>query len=176
MSGGQPTYHLIYDAAHGGFADWLPQLIPVVLIGAVMITVGFFGVVRPNAAGGGRPKSQTMRTVHRGFRIFWFVAVCAIFALVGVGIFLNAARFAVASRDGTCKQVEGVVTDYKVLKGVHFTVSGVRFDYSYAVISGGFSDEGWFSSPIQPGMQVRICYVPKASGSWNVIVRLEVAD
>ena len=113
------------------------------------------------------------------------VALCAAIAAIGSGAVM-AVQYVDFRRDlasGATLVAEGPVENFHPMPvGGHgveaFTVQGVPFRYSDFVITEAFNHSAWYGGPIEPGLQVRIHYLPRPASQpagENLILRLEVA-
>jgi hypothetical protein len=110
----------------------------------------------------------------RTFPIFFFAFACLWTLLSTVGI---VGQWLTA-RNSQAEVVEGTVENFHAMPFTghdteHFTVQGVRFDYSDYVVTPGFNQTSSHGGPIRPGLDVRIHYVI-LSGEGPTIVRLEI--
>jgi len=167
-------YHLIFDTATAGYDAWMfPAM------GLIGVLIGAALVFAPNVM-------QTLMPggLQGGSRRFF--AWC--FFLFAVAWTVLATSFATAqqmdlrsaSRRNDCQQVTGVVTNFVPMPYAghsmeSFQVSGVLFEFSDYVITGGFNQTASHGGPIRPGLPVRICYVRRSTSDSNIIIRLEAA-
>jgi len=110
-----------------------------------------------------------------------FLAIAVLTTVTGTTATVSAYRqLHAASLDPRTPIVEGRVEDfvpapYEGHKDESFRVDTVTFAYSDYMITGGFNTSRSHGGPIQPGLQVRIRYLPEPPIG-NTIVKLEVAE
>ncbi len=161
-------YTLVYDAAAESF-PWA-----VMLSGAGAVAIGLILVISNYGVRGGilGPANQP-----------WFRWTYLVLALVWTSVASAATvssfvEFRDASRDGSCRVVEGVVANfvpmpYEGHAQETFSVAGAHFSISDFVLNAGFNNTASHGGPLREALPVRICYLPKEGQ--NIIVRLEVA-
>jgi len=138
--------------------------------GLAFIIIGALLIVFPNnpfLARVPRWWSKTFPILFIGFACVWTV-------VAGVGILGHW----LTARNTPANLVEGPVENFHPMPFTghdteHFTVEGVRFDYSDYEITPGFNQTRSHGGPIRPGLYVRIHYVT-LSGEGATIVKLEI--
>lgn len=104
---------------------------------------------------------------------FLLVTLWTLVTVCVVGWDYYSARDALIS--GQYQVVEGRVSGFHPMPArrhdhEHFTVNGVRFEYSHDSVSACFNDDAASGGPIREGLPVRVTY------RGNCILRLEVAN
>ncbi len=155
------NYTVFFDVTQAGFRYWW---FPCAGVGFVV--VGFCLVRFREQLPKNTPKF--FPKVFLGFAIFWTV-----FAVLGtVGGYLSLSS---ALRNGRCRIVEGVVSDFHPMPhSGHdkewFVVGGQRFEYSDFNVTAGFNQTSSHGGPIRKGIPVRVHYLGDS------IARLETAS
>jgi len=104
--------------------------------------------------------------------------------VAGASTYADHAQAANAIRTHAALVAEGRVTNFQPLSlfahgEESFTVNGVRFAYSDAVVSGGFNRTSGRGGPMREGLPVRIYYLPNHGTDFfdgspvNLIVRID---
>ena len=166
-------YVLYFDAARGNLPGWISPLISLIL--TLVFARNYF---RPKSSDA--PAGSIRRWLEMRFPFWLFAASLLLTATFIVSTVMTSHRMAHASRSAKCTIVEGTVTDFEPMpfgghKSERFTVNGVPFAFSDFVDTGGFNQTRSHGGPIQPGSQLRICYLPKGRDN-NLIIRLEIAS
>ena len=148
------AYHIIYQPT---LTWWWPAL------GLAFVCLGLLIFAHS--------RRRLFALVFLGFAILWTVATLTITVT-------SYWRMRSALADPATPMVEGIVTNFEPEppeghRHESFDVGGVRFAYSYYIITGGYNRSASHGGVIHPGMRVRLRYLRSALG--NLIVSIEQA-
>lgn len=169
------TYQVFYDvvSAENPFA-------PGIGIGVVLMLVsGILGFV-PLLIQRARPDRDEGFTPIRLVQGLFLLSLIWTVAMMWLSSTRNSELQAVSSSNA-CSIVSGNVTDFvPAPEGGHanesFRVTGIPFEFSDYVVTGGFNQSASHGGPLRQGLPVRICYVGDGIRGGNVIVRLEIGS
>ncbi len=165
-------YTVVYDAANVAPDWWFPAtgLAPIVS----SLVVWRFRHRMPLLWHGPFATSARWRTrfclVCLGFSIFWT-------SFAAFSVFVPYVQAQRALRAGSARIVQGRVENFCPMPSnghgtERFTVQGVHFAYSDAVVSPFFKNTRSHGGPIRPGLLVRIYYL--GTNECASIVKLEI--
>lgn len=158
-------YRTVFDVAEVGYKAWqFPAF------GLIFIVIG--GVLVASRKKTVRWKTRTRESSAFAFCSFGFAVLWTLIAFFST--YSEYSSLSKARATNNVQVAEGLVTSFKPMPSTghsmeHFCVSGVCFEYSDYVVTGGFNNTSSHGGPIREGLPVRVTYVGHS------IVKLEVA-